>query len=384
MKLSLNNQKHKFSLPEDLTYINCAYMSPMMKSVEEVGVEGMAMKRNPTLVKPNDFFDDTEELRNEYAKIINCNEPNRIVISGSVSYGIANVAKNITVTKEENIIVLGEQFASNYYPWKKKCDQAGAELRVVKASETLQDREKIWNENLLEAIDKNTKVVAMPHIHWADGTLYDLEAIRKRTRDVGALLIIDGTQSVGALPFDVQKYDPDALICAGYKWLLGPYSIGLSYYGEYFDGGDPIEENWINRLHSEDFAGLVAYEDDYQPGALRYEIGEHSNFILIPMLLEAVKQINEWGVEGIQAYCKSLVDNTIDQVKNAHVAPNQYRASHLFGIRFPGGDMNKIQSAFQDNKISVSVRGDAVRISPHLYNTEEDMLKLVSVINNNI
>jgi len=378
----LNSQKDKFSLPDNLTYLNCAYMSPMMKMVEEVGIKGISKKRNPTLLGPNDFFEDTEQLRNEFARMIGCSQPNRIAVSGSVSYGIANAAKNIELEKHQNIIVLGEQFPSNYYPWKKKCDHAGAKLKVIKAPSALAGREKLWNKNLLEAIDENTKVVAMPHVHWADGTLFNLAEIRKRTREVGALLIIDGTQSVGALPFDVQQFEPDALICAGYKWLLGPYSIGLSYYGEYFDDGDPIEENWINRLNSEDFTGLVAYEDNYQPGALRYEIGEHSNFILIPMLLKAIQQVNEWGVSNIQAYCKSLVDSTIGSLENAHVAPQEYRASHLFGLRFPDKDMNELQSAFKKNNISVSVRGDAVRISPHLYNTEEDMIKLVSVINN--
>ena len=107
----------------------------------------------------------------------------------------------------------------------------------------------------------------MSHIHWADGTLFDLKAIRQRTRDVGALLIIDGTQSIGALPFDIQEIQPDALICAGYKWLMGPYSLGLAYLGEFFDEGIPIEENWKNRHNSHHFARLVNYEDKYQPHA---------------------------------------------------------------------------------------------------------------------
>ncbi|HBX65139.1 MAG TPA: aminotransferase, partial [Balneolaceae bacterium] len=92
----------------------------------------------------------------------------------------------------------------------------------------------------------------------------------------------------------------DALICAGYKWLMGPYSIGLAYYGPALDDGNPVEENWINRYESENFANLVNYNDEYQPGALRYEVGEHSNFILVPMMLKAVQQLNQWGVENIQ------------------------------------------------------------------------------------
>ena len=134
---------------------------------------------------------------------------------------------------------------------------------------------------------------------------FNLEQIRKRTRDVGALLIIDGTQSVGVLPFDVKKIQPDALVCAGYKWLLGPYSIGLAYYGEYFDDGKPIEESWLNRMDSEDFSALVNYQASYQSGALRYDVGEHSNFVLVPMLIKSIKQLNQWGVANAQEYIKS-------------------------------------------------------------------------------
>ncbi len=162
----------------------------------------------------------------------------------------------------------------------------------------------------------STKFVALGNVHWADGTRFDLEAVRKRTREVGALLIIDGTQSVGALPFDVQKIQPDALICGGYKWLMGPYSMGMAYYGEHFNNGQPIEENWLNRKNSEDFTTLVNYQVDYQPDALRYEVGEHSNFILVPMMVEALKQINKWKPENIQNYCQKISKSAIREMKS--------------------------------------------------------------------
>lgn len=379
----ITTQKDKFSLSTDKIYLNCAYMSPILKSVEEAGIEGIKKKRNPFDITPNHFFEETERLRKEYAKLINTREPERIVISTSVSYGMANVTKNIKLNPEENVIVLGEQFPSNYYPWKSLCDSSGVDLVTVSAPKVAQGRGKKWNELILNTINDKTKVVAMSHVHWADGTLFDLVAIRKRTKEVGALLIIDGTQSVGALPFDVEAIQPDALICAGYKWLLGPYSIGLSYYGPYFDDGEPVEENWINRLHSEDFAGLVSYEDRYQPGALRYEAGEHSNFILVPMMLEAVRQINTWGVNNIQAYCKKLFDTHLPSLKNAVIESESFRSSHLFGIRVDSTKMENLKEAIQQANISVSVRGDAIRVSPHLYNTDEEMKRLVDTINQN-
>jgi hypothetical protein len=106
--------------------------------------------------------------------------------------------------------------------------------------------------------------------------------------------VVDGTQSVGALPIDVQKYRIDALVCGGYKWLMGPYSLGVAYLSEYFDDGIPLEESWMNRRGSDDFQRLVAYEPQYRPGAARYDVGEHSNFILLPMLTAALRQILAW------------------------------------------------------------------------------------------
>jgi len=378
----LSLQRSKFTLPSSGTYLNCAYMSPLLKTVEKAGLKGMLKKRNPQLISPADFFTDTEVLRREYAKLIHVNDPNRIVVIPSVSYGMATVVNNIRISKTENVVVAEEQFPSNYYPWRKLCSDNRAEVKVVIAPDT-EMRGKGWNERILEAIDQNTKVVALGHVHWADGTLFNLEAIRKRTKDVGALLVIDGTQSVGALPFDVTKIQPDALICGGYKWLMGPYSIGLAYLGEYFNDGNPLEENWINRKNSENFAGLVNYQNNYQPGALRYEVGEHSNFILVPMMIAALKQINQWQPANIQQYCAKICKNAIGQLNEAGfwIEDENYRGRHLFGIRPPKStDLNELKMRLLKAKISVSVRGTAIRVAPHVYNTEAEMLKLTKTL----
>ena len=379
----LTCKRARFTLPPQLSYLNCAYMSPLLKDVEKVGVKALRKKRNPTSISAEDFFTDSESLRVEYAKLINASDPKRIVVIPSASYGIANVTKNLNIKKDQHIIIASEQFPSNYYPWKSLCDEKGAELKAVIPPDGFSDRGKRWNEKILESINPQTRAVAIGHVHWADGTRFDLEAIRKRTTEVGALLIIDGTQSVGAFPFDIQKIKPDALICAGYKWLLGPYSIGLAYYGEYFDDGKPVEENWINRLDSENFAGLVNYKDEYHQGALRYEVGEHSNFILVPMLLKAIQQLNNWKPERIQAYCKHIGSEAISQLteKGFVIEDVAWRASHLFGIRLPeGSSLDAVKQSLVKNKVSVSYRGNAIRVSPNVYNTQKDFQKLLKAL----
>jgi selenocysteine lyase/cysteine desulfurase len=358
-------------------------MSPLLKKAEKAGIKALRLKRNPVNITPDDFFSGGELLREEYSKLLSISNPKRIAIIPSVSYGIASVAANIRIGKGDELIVAGDQFPSNYYSWERLCRDTGATLKIVKAPDDLDERGKNWNARILEAISKDTKVVALAHTHWTDGTKFDLEKIRKRTRDVDALLIIDGTQSVGALPFDFEKFQPDALICAGYKWLLGPYSIGLAYFGEYFENGKPIEESWMNRHNAEDFAGLVIYQSEYQPGALRYDVGEHSNFTLVPMMTQALEQLNRWKPENIQSYCKSITEKPLAILKSKGfwVEEEEYRGHHLIGLRLPGGmDLEKVKAALLKNKIYVSYRANAIRLAPNVYNDEADLDKFVRVV----
>ncbi len=375
-------KRSKFTLPPGISYLNCAYMSPLLKKVEKMGIRGLRKKRDPSKIIPADFFTHSRQLREEFAKLINTPDPKRIAIIPSVSYGMATVSSNLNIGPGEKIVVASDQFPSNYYPWKNLCEEKGAVVKIIEPPTNLSARGKVWNERILDAIDASTKAVAIGNVHWADGTLFNLHTIRKRTRDVGALLIIDGTQSVGALPFDVTSIQPDALICAGYKWLLGPYSIGLAYYGEYFDEGKPIEENWINRQDSDDFEQLVNYQPYYQEGSLRYAVGEHSNFILVPMLLKAIQHLNRWGSENIQSYCVSICEKAMQSLRQHGywIEDDDYRSGHLFGIRLLEKDQRKVKASLQKSNIHVSFRGDAIRVSPNLYNHEMDMDRLVKAL----
>ena len=378
----LTNQKKKFSLPPEVSYLNCAYMSPMMDVVEEAGIQALQRKKRPYQIKTEDFFTPVSDLRTAFGKLINCS-PDQVAPIPSVSYGMANVVKNIRLTPGQRIVIAGEQFPSNTYPWFRAAEESGATVDVIDPPDTYDGRGRKWNERLLEAIKDDVAVLAIAHTHWADGTKFDLLGLRSRTREVGAALVVDGTQSVGALPFDVTKIDPDALICAGYKWLLGPYSLGLAYYNPSFNEGSAIEENWINRYDSQNFAGLVEYEDKYLPGAARFGVGEQSNFILVPMLTRSIQQILEWGVENIQAYCQDVSKEFIVHAREQQywVEEEDVRGSHLFGIKIPGAwDPAQVKSQLEANNMFVSIRGSSIRISPHVYNTHQDFEKLDRIL----
>lgn len=379
----LSCQKDQFQLPEGHTYLNCAYMSPLLKKVEQAGIQGLQLKRAPYIIQTPDFFETGNLVREAFAKLINAKHPERICTIPSVSYGMAIIANNLHLRRGDQIVVVGEQFPSNYYAWERKANENGAQIHIVTAPEDTENRGKIWNKRILEAIKPGTRLVSMAHVHWADGTKFDLKAIRARSREVGAYLVLDGTQSVGALPFDITEIEVDALICAAYKWLLGPYSIGVAYLGEAFLQGIPVEESWMNRKGSENFSALVNYQSAYQHGAKRYEVGEFSNFILLPMLLESLNTLNEWNPKCIQAYCKDLVEPPILQLKNLgfQIEDDNYRGAHLWGIRLPGKvDALALKKQLELLKIYVSIRGNAVRVAPNIYNTREDLERLVECL----
>ncbi len=371
----MNNQKHLFQLPDDIHYLNGAYMSPLLKSVEEVGIKGIIRKRNPLTIQPKDFFEDAEKAKMNFSKLVHCN-PQQIVIIPSASYGLMSTIKNLPTNNGNRALVLSEEFPSDFYTLRKWCADNNKTLQIIESPKTLEKRGQEWNKNILASINENTSVVVLSSIHWTDGTLFNLKEIGQQCKKFNAMFIVDGTQSVGALPIDVMDYKIDALICAGYKWLLGPYSIGLAYFSEYFNIGTPLEESWMNKSNAENFSGLTSYVDDYKPGAGRYNVGEYSNFILLPMLNQALEQILDWKVETIQEYCNKLIEplTTFLKENDFWIEENNYRAKHLFGFLLPQTiSREELLKKFQERKIYVSMRGKAIRISPYLYNTESDI-----------
>lgn len=380
-KPRLTCRRDEFSLPGDRHYLNCAYQSPLLKVVEEAGITGIRRKRNPVDVGPKDFFRESDETRKLFGALVN-GDPERVAILPSVSYGVATCARNCGLRAGQNVVLTHEQFPGNVYSWRRLAREKGAETRTIRPPEG-PHRGRLWSERIAEAIDDATAVVTLGTVHWTDGTRFDLAAIGARAREVGALLVLDGTQSVGAMPFDVQEVRPDALLCAGYKWLLGPYSIGVGFFGPRFDDGVPLEETWIARKGSENFGGLVDYTDEYQAGAVRFDVGERSNFILVPMLNAALRQLLVWTPDRIQEYCRVLTDALVLEAAalGFGVEEAAWRAGHLFGLRMPGGlELAEVQEALARRRVYVSLRGSSLRISPHVYNDTGDMEALAAAL----
>lgn len=370
----LPNQRHLFDLPEDVAYLNCAYMGLQPRAATAAGLKAMALKEQAWRIRPVDFFTGPERLREQFAGLIGA-DADGVAIVPSASYAIGTAAANLRVGAGDRVVVLAEQFPANVYPWRALAARVGAELVTVP-----RPGDDDWTAAVLERIADGVAVVSLPNCHWTDGGLVDLAAVRQACDRVGAALVVDGSQSIGALPLDLGAVRPDVLVSVGYKWLLGPYSVGFAWFSPHLRDGAPLEETWYARAGSEDFAGLVDYVDDYQPGARRYDVGEVANFALLPVTSAALEQIREWGIERISAALAvrtRAIANGAEEL-GLQVAPEQLRAPHLLGLRLPEGtDPGAVAEELAQRSVHVSVRGRSVRVSPHLWTTDADIAALL-------
>lgn len=374
--MMIAHHRELFDIPADIAYFNCAFTAPLLRGAAEAGKAALEAKSSPWAITPRHFFSAIEENRRLFATLIGCSADS-IAIIPAVSYGVALAAKNLSLHKGQTILLLQDQFPSHVYSWRLKADRAGATLQTVR-----RPSDNDWTTAVMDAIDDRTAIAALPNCHWTDGTLLDLVKIGERCRRVGAALVVDGTQSLGAMPFSAAAVRPDFLVTTSHKWLLGPYSFGFCYAAPARQHGEPLEENWLNRAGSEDFARLVDYRDEYQPGARRYDMGAASNFIQAPIAAAALTQILAWGVDNIAATLQATTGRIAERAVEIgfHVPPAGVRAPHMLGISIPSGLPKGLPSRLARDNVFVSARGDSVRIAPHLYNTEQDLERLFAAL----
>ncbi len=161
---------------------------------------------------------------------------------------------------------------------------------------------------MLDAIGPETAIVAVPQCHWTDGTVVDLVTLGERCRETGAALVVDATQSAGAMPLNLDAVQPDFVIATGYKWLFCPYPFGFLYAAPQHRTGRPLEGHSFHRAGARQSEGRMGYIREYEPGARRYDMGERANFIHIPMALAALDQLGAWGVEAIATSLRPLTE----------------------------------------------------------------------------
>jgi selenocysteine lyase/cysteine desulfurase len=369
------SQKHLFDIPDEVAYFNCAYMSPLLNAALDAGRAGLARKSRPWEIEARHFFDEADRVRGLFALLIGASADD-IAIVPAASYGIATAMRNAPVAAGEAVVILAEDFPSTVHA-ARAC-VAHKKARLVTVPRPVEGES--WTDSLLHAIDEGTALVCVPHVHWVCGSVIDLASVSRRCRAVGAALLLDTTQSTGALPFDLAAVDPDWLVAAAYKWLLGPYSIGFLYVAPRRQQGRPLEEGWLARRGADDFRRLTRYEEALDVTARRFDVGERANFALLPVVGAAIEQILEWGVVNISETLGETTRAIESALRNGEPNAVAGRAPHYLSARFDEGQLEAMGTQLSVAGVHVSLRGDRIRITPHLYNDDADVERLVAAI----
>jgi selenocysteine lyase/cysteine desulfurase len=365
----LANQRELFEVPAGVTYLNCASLSPQLRAVTAAGLESVRVKVSPWLLTTTDWFSGSERLRTLVAELLHA-DADGIALVPAASYGLAVAAANVPIRAGQTIVILHEQFPSNVYAWRALAARRDARIVTVRRG-----ADGTWTDAVLAAIDEQTAVVAVPHCHWTDGSRLDLTRIGERVRAAGASFVVDASQSLGAHPLDVRSIQPDFLVSVGYKWLLGPYGVAYLYAApRWRETGVPLENSWLSRAGAEDFS-RVGYTDELRPGARRFDMGGFPRFTELPMAIAGLEQLLAWGVDRIQASLSVLTRQLEEGARTLGAAapPDGYRVGHMIGLRLRDGLPDGLAEALVASKVYVSLRGDSVRVSPHLYNDREDV-----------
>ncbi len=372
----LPNQRHLFAVPREVAYFDCAKMSPLLRAAAEAGAAGLRRKLAPWEIGAADFFDEVERVRGSAGRLLGT-APDNVAFVPAVSYGLAVAARNLRVARGQRVVVLAGDFPSVALAAMRLAGEAGAELVTVERPAA-----GGWTPALLDAITDGTAVVFSPHVHWTDGGIVDLAAVGARCRAAGAALVVDATQSLGALPLDLASVDPDFLVAASYKWLFGPYALGLLHAAPRHHGGEPLEQGWSAREGARDFRRLIPYQEGWEPGARRFDMGERANFALLPALAVALDQLAAWTPAGIAETLGEVTARLAARLgeQGIRAAPAAERAPHFLSVTRDGGWPEELGERLAAAQVHVSLRGERMRITPHLYNTQEDEERLVAAL----
>ncbi|MFS8136610.1 MAG: aminotransferase class V-fold PLP-dependent enzyme [Thermomonas sp.] len=367
-----------FALPNGMRYLDSAAHGPPLKSVR--GAANDALQDSTTSwLGGADWRDNVERVRALSAQLFD-RDPNAIAMVPSAAYGLSTAARNVPLQAKQSVLVLEGQFPSNVLPWRKRCAEVGASLVFA-----TRDGGRDWTSAVLDALDAHpgVAVLALPQAHWHDGSLLDLARISDQAHARGACLVLDLSQSLGAMPVEIESWRPDFIVSVGYKWLLGGYGLAWLWAApRWRDHGQPLEHGWMandsEALWQDGKSGEVAA----LAGARRYDADGVCDAMRLAMAEAALRQVLDWGVTDIAAHLQ-LRTRALDHALDRHGLGNHgtdFHAPHILGIRLPPARTAAVSRALIDAGIIATVRDNCVRIAPHLNTDIEEMANVIEVI----
>ena len=374
----LPSQRHLFDIPREVAYFNCAYYSPQLNESRDRLLEGVRAKSHAWKRLPPSFFDDAETLRGLWARIYG-GEADGYAVVPAASYALSTAARALEphLGSGDSILVIAEEFPSNVLPWRRVARETGAAMVTVPTPANGN-----WAEAILAALDARVKVVAVSTCHWTNGARIDLEPVGEACRAKGIPLVVDATQTMGAMPFPLASVRPDFLAAASYKWQLGPYGAGLLYVSERWREARPLEESWLARDNAADFTSLANYSDNYMPGARRFDVGEKGTLTTLPGAIAALEQIERWGVANIaETLAATNARISAHLVKLGFRLPAEaLRCPHMFGAVLPPSFSGNLVGELKKRDIYISQRGNSLRFAPHLWIDDHDLERLLGAL----
>ncbi|MGH9741007.1 MAG: aminotransferase class V-fold PLP-dependent enzyme [Candidatus Acidiferrum sp.] len=369
---------------EDATYLNLAGQSPMPKVSLRALQAAQEWKKFPHHKPDSTFFEVPNRIRATLAKLIG-GKPEEIAITSGASTGVAAVAYGLTWKPGDEVVTAKGEFPLQYTAWKPMEERDGVKLKIVAPREKF-----ITADDLIAAMTPKTRVVSVSLVRFNDASLLDAARVAYAAHAQGALLLLDASQCCGTLPIDVEKLGADFIVCAGYKGLLSPFGTGFFWAkNEHIANMRPGPFYWMAVAGSDNFASLNF--DDPKPAAAakRWDMAEpasYFNFNLVAMdaSTEFVLRV---GPETVAAHNRALIEFMYERLPKDRCVPSSpldsaHRGAYgCFAARTPEKTAELYQKLRKEN-IIVSLREGNIRVSPHLYNTERDIDRLISVITN--
>ena len=376
----LGSQRALFDMPREICFLNAASWSPLPLAVQEAGRIGAARKGRPWLIDQAFASAQHERARTAAARLINADADDIALIS-SVGYGVATAAKVLTIARGFRVLVLADDHSSPVLEWMARADAQGFAVEVVQRPVNGD-----WTEAVCEAIARPgaapIALASIASVHWSDGGVLDMGQVAQALRSQGASLLIDATQSVGVLPLDVRTLDPDFVVFPTYKWLVGPYGRAFLYVAKRHQEGIPLEQTSYGRRSVRAEQSTYFADTRYVADARRFDMGERDHFISLEMASIGMEMIAGWGSQPIATRLAALTTRIADGLRDTGVIipEARLRAQHILSLGFRNGTANNLAEQLAAQNVYVAPRLGRLRISPHVYNDEEDADRFVAAL----
>ena len=375
----LPSQRDLFDIPRDICFLNAAAWSPLPLAVQEAGRVGVGRKGQPWKLDADFMSKQYERARSAAAALIGA-DPADIALIPSVGYGVSTAGKVMSLPRGSRVLVLQDDHTSPVLEWMSRAEQGGYTVEQVK-----QPTDGDWTSAVLEAIARKDaaplSLVSISSVHWSDGGALDLSRIADAARQKGAAFLVDATHDAGVRRIDVKTLDPDFLIFPTYKWVLGPYGRAFMYVARRHQNGVPLEQTAPARKGVAAEQKVYFRDLSYADGARRYDMGERDHFITLEMAAVGMEMMAGWGNDPIVARLGMLTDRLADGLANSgvRVLDRKLRAPHLICLQFPKGMADDLPQKLAAENVYAAPRLGRLRISPHVYNDEQDVDRFVEV-----